>query len=140
MQRRNTKLAILAVLAITAAVVWTRGTVKVPDVSSASVPAMSEQIIPVTETAPRKRTEFLDWGRDPFAPQQRENEKEKDNGLSDLRLAAIMWDDNEPTAFVNDLVIRIGDRIADKTVKRIEQNRVILTDGTRDYVLRLQQE
>ena len=137
--RRNTKLAVLVILAIMAAFVWTRQTGKVPAVSSASTPTASERIIPVTETAARKRTEFLSWGRDPFAQRQTEKVEEEDRGLSDLRLTAIIFGDKEPTAFVNNLVIGVGDRIADKTVKRIDQTSVILTDGTRDYVLRLQE-
>lgn len=40
---------------------------------------------------------------------------------------------------INESIVRVGDKITDKTVKQIEKNRVILTDGTKDYVLELQE-
>jgi hypothetical protein len=137
--QRNRKLGILAVLMTVAILVWVPGRKRITNASATISPAAIDQTMPMAGTLPRKRTEFADWGRDPFARPQRQNEQEKDNGLSNLRLAAIIWSDEKPTAFVNDLVIHVGDRIADKTVKRIEQNSVILTDGTKDYVLRLQE-
>jgi hypothetical protein len=137
--QRNRKLAILIVLMTAAILVWAPGRKRITSASATTSPAALDQTMPMARTLPRKRTEFTDWGRDPFARPQRQNEQEKDNGLSNLRLAAIIRSDEEPAAFINESIIHVGDRIADKTVKRIEQNSVILTDGTKDYVLRLQE-
>lgn len=137
--QRNRKLVILAVFMTVAILVWVPRSKRITSASATISPATLDQTMPTAGTLLRKRTEFADWGRDPLAQPQKENEEEKDNGLSNLRLAAIMWSDQEPTAFVNDAIMHVGDRVADKTVKRIEHNSVILTDGTKDYVLRLQE-
>ena len=137
--QRNSKLAILIVLITGAAFVWvpkgTKGK-NAKDVSPNTSSAVFDQTIPVIATAPRKRTEFVDWGRDPFTSQQKE---EKADNVSDLVLGAIMSGGQKPSAFINNSVVYVGDKVADKTVKKIEQNRVILTDGTKDYVLELQE-
>ncbi len=135
MQHRN-KLPILVVLVIVAILVWVRKAEKTPDVASATAPVTVEQAIPVTRTVPRKRTEFVDWGRNPFVFPQRQEEA---GSISNLALFCITWNDEEATAFINGSIVHVGDKISDKTVKQIEPNRVILTDGTKDYVLELQQ-
>ncbi len=138
--KRNSKLAILIVLMTGAVFVWvpkgTRGK-KAEDVSPDISSAAFDQTIPLIRTVPRKRTEFVDWGRNPFAWPQRE---EKVGSVSNLTLFSIMWiDKGARAAAINESIVRVGDKITEKTVKRIEQNRVILTDGTKDYVLELQE-
>ena len=135
--QRNSKLAILIILMIIVILVWVPRGKKSKDVSSTTSPVTFKQAIPVMEEVSRKRTEFVDWGRNPFAWPQRE---EKANGVSNLTLFSIMWNDNGArAAAINESIVREGDKITDKTVKRIEQNRVILTNGTDDYVLELQE-
>jgi len=56
---------------------------------------------------------------------------------SNLLLRAIMFKTENPSAFINDSAVIVGDKIAGKTVKQIEENRVVLTDQTMDYVLEL---
>ena len=90
----------------------------------------------MTRAVPRKRTEFVDWGRNPFAFPLR---KERVGSISNLVLSCIIWSDEKASAFINESIVYVGDKITDKTVKRIEQNRVILTNGTDDYVLELQE-
>jgi len=117
--------------------VWVPRGKKTKDVSSTTSSVTFEQAIPVTRAAPRKRTEFVDWARNPFAWPQRE---EKVGSVSNLTLFSIMWNDKGGrAAAINGSIVRVGDKIINKTVKRIEQNRVILTDGTKDYVLELQE-
>ena len=117
--------------------VWAPKGKKTKNVSSTTSSVTFEQTIPVTRAAPRKRTEFVDWGRNPFAWPQRD---EKAGGISNLTLFSIIWNDNGArVAAINESIVCVGDKITDKTVKRIEQNRVILTDGTKDYVLELQE-
>ncbi len=133
--KRNSKLAILIVLMTGAVFVWvpkgTKGK-KAEDVSPDISSAAFDQTIPLIRTVPRKRTEFVDWGRNPFAWPQRE---EKVGSVSNLTLSCIIWNERKALAFINESVVHVGDKITDKTVKQIEQNRVILTDGTKDYVL-----
>ncbi len=132
--QRNSKAAILIVFVIVAIFVWVPRGKKTEDVSSTTSSVTLAQAIPVTRAVPRKRTEFVDWGRNPFTFPQSE---EKVGSVSNLRLLCIIVADEGAQAFINESIVRVGDKITDKTVKRIEQNRVVLTDGTKDYVLEL---
>ena len=133
--QRNSKLAILVVFITVAIFVWVPKGKKTKDVSSTTSSAALDQALPLIKAVPRRRTEFVDWGRNPFTFPQR---KEKVGSVSNLTLDAIIWGDKKPSAFINNKIVSAGDKITDKTVKQIEQDRVILTDGTNDYVLELQ--
>ncbi len=136
--KRNSKLVILFVLMTVVIFVWIPKGKKTEDVSSNTSSAAFDQAIPMISVVPRKRTEFVGWPRDPFAKLQTEIKEEKKIGsVSALKLGAIMWDDKNPSAFINGKFVSAGDKIDDKAVKQIERNRVILTDGTNDYVLKL---
>ena len=132
--KRKSKLAILIVLVTTVIFVWVPKGKKIKDVSSTTSSVTFSQAIPVTRAVRRKRTEFVDWGRNPFVWPQI---KEKADSISDLKLGAIMWSDKKLSAFINGKIVSVGDKITDKTVKQIEPDRVILTDGIKDYVLEL---
>ena len=135
--QRNSKVAILIVLMTVVVFVWVPKGKKTKNVSSTTSSVTFEQAIPVMGEVPRKRTEFVDWGRNPFAWPQRE---EKVGSVSDLTLFSIMWNDKgDRAAAINGSIVCVGGKIINKTVKRIEKNRVILTDGTKDYVLELQE-
>ena len=134
--KRNSKLAILLVLMTIVILVWIPKGKKTKDVSAATSSVTIDQAIPVMRAVQRKRTEFVDWGRNPFIyPQIKENV----SSISNLELSGIIWSDGEGRAFINDSIVCVGDKINDKAVKQIEHNRVILTDGTSDYVLILQE-
>ena len=132
--KRNSKLAILIVLVTATVFVWVPKGKKPTAVSANISSAALDQTIPLIKAVPRKRTEFVDWPRNPFAKLQTEKEI---SSVSDLKLGAIMWDDKNPTAFINGKFVSMGDKIDNKTVKQIDKNRVILTDGTNDYILEL---
>ena len=133
--RRNSKLAIVIVLVTAAIFVWIPKGKKAKVASSTTSSVAFDQAIPVARAVPRKRTEFVDWGRDPFTfPQE-----EQVSSISNLALSCIICDDEGTCAVINESIVRVGDKITDKTVKQIEQNRVILTDGTQDYVLKLRE-
>ena len=134
--KRNSKLAILIALTTVAALVWVPKGNKAKDISSTTLSAAFDQAIPITRVVPRKRSKVIDWVRDPFAKPQSAKKEKKVGSVSDLKLGAIMWG-NRPSAFINNSIVSVGDKITDKTVKQIEENRVILTDGTNDYVLEL---
>jgi len=133
--QRNSKLAILIVFMTVAIFVWVPKGKKTKDVSSTASSVIFDQAMPVIRAVPRKRTEFVDWGRNPFTFPQREEV----GSISNLTLSCIIWNSEKPSAFINESIVCVGDKITDKTVKRIEQNRVILTDGTEDYVLELRE-
>jgi len=138
--KRNKKLAILIVLVTATLFVWVPKGKKVQDVPPATASAALDHAMPLIRVVPKKRTEFVGWPRDPFAkPQIEEKEEKKVSSVSALKLGAIMWDDKNPSAFINGKFVSVGDKIDDKTVKQIERDRVILTDGTKDYVLELQE-
>ena len=132
--KRHSKLAILIVLVTAVVFVWVPKGKKTKDVSPNISSAALDQTIPLIKAVPRKRTEFVDWPRNPFAKLQTEKEF---SSVSDLKLGAIMWGGKEASAVINNSIVSIGDKITDKTVKQIDKNRVILTDGTNDYVLEL---
>lgn len=126
---RNNKSVILAILIITAVSIWMPKGNKPASVSADT----SEHVIPVI-IASKENFEFDDWGRDPFAWTQ---VNEQTDDTSDLRVLAIMEYGEKYQAMINKSIVEVGDKINDKTVKQIEQNRVILNDGTNDYILKL---
>jgi hypothetical protein len=136
--QRNRKLTILIVLITAAIFVWIPKGRKTKDVSSTTSAVTLGQVTPVTRAAlRRKRTEFVNWARDPFARPRRKEEEV--GSVSNLSLSCIIWNDKDAQAFINESIVRVGDKITDKTVKQIERNRVILTDGTKDYILELRE-
>ncbi len=132
--KRNSKLAILIVLVTATVFVWVPKGKKPTAVSANISSAALDQTIPLIKAVPRKRTEFVDWPRNPFAKLQTEKET---SSVSDVKLGAIMWGGKEASAVINNSIVSVGDKITDKTVKQIDKNRIILTDGTNDYVLEL---
>ena len=132
--KRNKKLAILIVLVTATIFVWAPKGKKANDASSPALSASFNQAMPMITIVPRKRTEFVDWPRNPFAKLQTEKEV---GSVSDLKLGVTMWGDKESSAFINGKFVSAGDKIDGKTVKQIEWDSVILTDGTNDYVLEL---
>ncbi len=133
--QRNSKLLIFAVLIIVAIIVWIPRRTKTAGASSTTSSVTFDQAIPVVREVTGKRTESVNWGRNPFTFPHR---KEAGN-VSHLKLFSIIWNDKESQAFINDSIVRVGDKITNKTIKQIEPNRVILTDGTKDYVLKLKE-
>jgi hypothetical protein len=118
-----------------AILVWIPKRTKTAGASSTTSPTISDQAIPVVRKVTKKNTEFVNWGRNPFYFTPREDT----NDISNLKLSCIMWYVEDVQALINQSLVRPGDKIADKTVKKIEMDRVILTDGTKDYVLKLQE-
>ena len=134
--QRNKKLAILIVLVTGVVFIWIPKGKKANNIMSPALSSNLDQAIPTIRVVSRKRTEFVGWGRNPFAEPQEEREEKKVVGISDLKLHAIILG-NKPSALINNSIVSVGDKITDKTIKQVEPNRVILTDGTKDYVLKL---
>lgn len=75
----------------------------------------------------------LDVNRNPFQSKFRPDRTEREIGK--YKLTGITASGKVPTAIINDDVYRIGDTIIDKKVKKILPNCVILTDGSIELLL-----
>ncbi len=136
---KNKKVVIAIILCIGAVISLIYGltagskTRRKPSSEAVSVHEAALPARPITSTKRRAaKTDFDSWSRNPFAPK-----KTSDKVVVKLTLSGIIWDDKEPKALINDVVVGIGDKIDENTVVEIEQNRVILNDGTEDIVLTL---
>lgn len=74
----------------------------------------------------------LELKRDPFFSGQLEPVKACPHGLC---LKGIVWDDQKPSAIINDTIVGKGDKIGDSIVIKIEPGRVVLNDGAVDFDL-----
>ncbi len=87
------------------------------------------------------------WGeRNPFddtsMPRRivKKEEGKKDNtSVVTYDLSGIFWNEQKPSAIINDLVVTIGSVVGSSTVKAIRPGEVVLFDGTKDIVLMLRQ-
>lgn len=114
---QNRKLIILIILGIAA-------------IFSDATPVIAEKDIARERRA--KRSSFTSWGRNPFSLY-----RGPATTISGLALSGVLWDENAPTAIVNEEIVGIGDKIGIYTVVDIQKDKVILTDGTKNYELNL---
>lgn len=130
--QKDKKLIILIVLILVMIVVWMpkgrRGKRSLPQAPI----SLQERLSEVSQKA-RKRSEFLDWGRNPFVWTETGA-----GSISGLSLSGIIWDEEAPCAIINGIVVRSGEKIGGKIVKSIEPDKVILSDGAKEYVLELE--
>ncbi|MBL7091809.1 MAG: hypothetical protein ISS24_00185 [Candidatus Omnitrophica bacterium] len=131
--QKNKKLAILIILVIVAVFIWLPKGKRKQQVSPKPVPISLEKVIPRITPVQRKRTGFADWGRNPFIWY-----REGSDTVAGLTLSGIIWDNEASYAIINGAIVHSGDKIAGKTVRRIESDKVILSDGLRNYVLELE--
>ena len=129
---QNKKLAILIALIIMMIIAWVPKGRRRQQVSP-KVPVSIEKPMPKITPVQRKRTGFADWWRNPFVWY-----REGSEALAGLTLSGIVWDNEASYAIINGAIVHAGDVIAGKTVKRIESDKVILSDGLRNYVLKLE--
>ena len=80
-----------------------------------------------------EETKNLQVGRDPFfnSTDKRSQRAKRQK----LILNEIAWDNQFPTAVVNNIIVNVGSVIEDKTVIEIRKDRVILTDGKKNFEL-----
>lgn len=78
--------------------------------------------------------EELPWGRDPFVKASKPKPvKEKDR----FTLSAVIWDENEPYAVINDEILVVGQEIEEYHVIDIDVDTVILQKGSKEIKLKL---
>ena len=64
-------------------------------------------------------------------------EETKEVDSSEKILTGILWDKNIPKVIIKHTIVKIGDTIDDKKVICINEDSVILNDGTKDLELKL---
>lgn len=79
----------------------------------------------------------LELKRDPFFSVALAPVKACPHGLC---LKGIVWDDEMPTAIINDTIVGKGDKIGGSIVIKIEPDKVILNDGKIDFNLAIEFE
>lgn len=130
---KNKRITILIILIIVVIIVWMpKGRIKQQVSPPPTQISLEKKATPKITPGQRKRTEFVDWGRNPFVWR-----KATAGPTSGLTLSGIVWDEEASYAIINGDIVHTGDTIDGKTVKRIEQDKVILNDGLKDYTLRL---
>lgn len=97
------------------------------------------QPVPVMSSEPlyvrfQKETEGLELIRDPFSKQAITPTAVKGK-VSSLQLNGIAWDEERPTAIINNEIAEVGSQIDEYTVVEIRKDRVILSDGEQNLVL-----
>lgn len=75
------------------------------------------------------------WGRDPFFFDSVISGKTEN--LSEFILNGIMWDKDNPYAVINNEVVKLGDKIGDKTVVEINEKNVVLEQDGQRHTLEL---
>ncbi len=80
------------------------------------------------------KTKFTSWDRNPFML-----EPASVDVFEKLTLNGILWDEKSPMAVINDEIKKIGDKAGGNTIIGITQNKVILSDGVKDFELILSQ-
>lgn len=81
-----------------------------------------------------RETEIVELKRDPFFSSAIASTAK---AITDVRLTGILWDERAPLAMIDDTPVGIGDKVNSYIIVEIHQDRVVLTDGTQNYELRL---
>lgn len=139
---KNKRLIILAILIVVVFFVWARA-FKGPSRRRARVlseaPGLSlEKAIPdaflpqAVLKRSRGKSAYTMWGRNPFILGRLGAAV-----ASELSLDGIVWDEESPYAIINDEIVKVGDEIAGNKVIDIKVDSVTLSDGSREYELKL---
>lgn len=118
---------------------------KMPEQKEESEEVIEEMIVPAAfrpgPAAPTGETTYaepadLDWGRDPFTKVHTVMKKSKKHLLI---LSAVIWDEKEPHAIINNEVVVTGEEIDGYRVKKINNNNVVLEKAGREITIELYQ-
>ena len=138
---KNRRLIILIVVGCIAVLSAIHGVVNF----SRGARATSEPGAGITQTAPGNPTvtttegtglagtKYLSWGRNPFVAAEAGSRSE----ASGLSLSGIAWEVNRAQAVINGRIVGVGDEVAGNKVVEINQNSVVLNEGSNRLVLRL---
>ena len=78
----------------------------------------------------------LELKRDPFSAMPIAD-KNPPSPTADIALSGVLWDEANPLAIINNKVVKTGDRVGGCSVVKIKQDSVVLSDGARDFELKL---
>lgn len=93
--------------------------------------ALPKPAVDVKRIKSREERMKLPWGRDIFS-----TDLEKEYQISELQLKGIsLGKDKTSFAFINDEIVKVGDRIGDYQVIEIEQKRVLIRKGNQSFYL-----
>ena len=84
-----------------------------------------------------KETATMDLARDPFSKQSitASTAAMPKGKTSSLQLNGIAWDEQHPTAIINNEITEVGSQVDEYPVVDIKKDRVILSDGERNLIL-----
>lgn len=127
----------LIVLGILVALVWIRGLTVRPVRSHRAAPLKSKVFEPApvnSEPTPVSRSPAIpsrseEWGDNPFLMERRLPTEPVNIGAKGQTLAGILWDPKNPSAIVDNRLVKVGDRIGAWQVVEIRKEEVILSDG-----------
>lgn len=141
---QNKKLIALIILSVGAVISLVYGILSPPEmkrkVLSKETAAVrrSEDVKTIEWVVPAKRytkrTDFADWGKNPFLPKEVHTMP-----LTSLTLNGIVWDEDTPKAIINGEIVGVGDILGENRVVDIKPDKVILNDGTADLELTLEE-
>lgn len=85
---------------------------------------------------PKKEEREVKWGRDPFVLQ--EASQGAVDSVASLKLMGIITGTNsKPKAIINNEILSVGSKLGKFTLKGISKNKVVVSDGEKDYDLNL---
>ena len=91
---------------------------------------------PVAEQAsPKVKTQFSDWGRNPFMLPG-----ELSESVRGLMLDGIVWDNEKPYAIINNQVLGIGDTVGRSRITAITETAVTLEEDGNAFSIQLRNE
>ena len=96
---------------------------KPPPVQVQTKKAKSEPVTQSLFEKLKETTRDIKAERDPFAVPVVAADGEE---VKKIYLTGILWDENHPTAILNNVMVTVGDTIEDQTVKSIQKDRVII--------------
>jgi len=136
---KDKKLLILIVLGIAAIIsliygITSQKKTEQPSAKTAKVSAKKRKK-PEGKIVPKKRqmatTEHATWAKSPFV------QKSVQGMAAGLSLQGIIWDEKNPKAMINGVIVKKGDTIQGNTVVEIRKQSVVLNDGERDFLIKL---
>ena len=140
---KEKKIVILGVLAVVAVFSLIYGIVTPPAsrrarsspdgriTSERTAPESDAALIPTKRRAARSK--YDSWRRSPFVLSG------DGTGYSGMALRGIMWNKRNPKAMIGGEIVGRGDKVGSNKVVEIKEDRVILSDGIKDFELKLSQ-
>jgi hypothetical protein len=105
----------------------------VPTATLTTTAVGKAKYVPVDEEgiAAQKKHAELPWGRNPFL-----SDIEKGDQIAELKLQGISFGkDNVGFAFINNMIVKKGDKVGDYEVFEIFKDRVLLKKGNQSFYL-----